>query len=187
MTKAPVLHQTLCSALLLPMAAVALAASPARAQDAGVNFKDKQIRLIVGSAPGGGYDAYGRLLAQYMKPAHPGQSDHRGAEHAGRRLAGRRQLHLQRGAQGRHRHRRGQCHAGDRSAGLSGAGQVRSAPVPLARQRAAREPCRVVWHTDAASRRSTTSSRTSSSSPAPAAPPISIRCSSTRSWAPRSR
>jgi tripartite-type tricarboxylate transporter receptor subunit TctC len=30
-------------------------------------FKDKQIRLVVGSAPGGGYDAYGRLLAQYMK------------------------------------------------------------------------------------------------------------------------
>jgi tripartite-type tricarboxylate transporter receptor subunit TctC len=38
---------------------------PAAAADA--YFKDKQIRLIVGSAPGGGYDAYGRLLAQYMK------------------------------------------------------------------------------------------------------------------------
>jgi tripartite-type tricarboxylate transporter receptor subunit TctC len=38
---------------------------PANAADP--YFKDKQIRLVVGSAPGGGYDAYGRLLAQYMK------------------------------------------------------------------------------------------------------------------------
>jgi tripartite-type tricarboxylate transporter receptor subunit TctC len=45
-------------------------AAPAHAADA--YFKDKQIRLIVGSAPGGGYDAYGRLLAQYMKQHIPG-------------------------------------------------------------------------------------------------------------------
>ena len=44
--------------------------SPATAADA--LFKDKQIRLIVGSAPGGGYDAYGRLLAQYMRAHIPG-------------------------------------------------------------------------------------------------------------------
>jgi tripartite-type tricarboxylate transporter receptor subunit TctC len=47
-----------------------LAPAPAAAADA--YFKDKQIRLIVGSAPGGGYDAYGRLLAQYMRPHIPG-------------------------------------------------------------------------------------------------------------------
>ena len=47
-----------------------LAAAPAGAADA--YFKDKQIRLIVGSAPGGGYDAYGRLLAQYMRAHIPG-------------------------------------------------------------------------------------------------------------------
>jgi tripartite-type tricarboxylate transporter receptor subunit TctC len=50
-------------------AAVAWSA-PAAAADA--YFKDKQIRLIVGSAPGGGYDAYGRLLAQYMRAHIPG-------------------------------------------------------------------------------------------------------------------
>ena len=44
--------------------------APAHAADA--YFKDKSIRLIVGSAPGGGYDAYGRLLAQYMKQHIPG-------------------------------------------------------------------------------------------------------------------
>jgi tripartite-type tricarboxylate transporter receptor subunit TctC len=63
----------------LPCAALAAAAllasavaggSPAAAADPF--FKDKQIRLIVGPAPGGGYDAYGRLLAQYMRPHIPG-------------------------------------------------------------------------------------------------------------------
>jgi tripartite-type tricarboxylate transporter receptor subunit TctC len=47
-------------------------ALPAPAEAADAYFKDKQIRLIVGSAPGGGYDAYGRLLAQYMKQHIPG-------------------------------------------------------------------------------------------------------------------
>ncbi len=55
----------ICGALL-----VWAQAAPADAADA--YFKDKQIRMIVGSAPGGGYDAYGRLLAQYMKPHIPG-------------------------------------------------------------------------------------------------------------------
>jgi tripartite-type tricarboxylate transporter receptor subunit TctC len=44
--------------------------TPAQAADA--YFKDRQIRVIVGSAPGGGYDAYGRLLAQYMRQHVPG-------------------------------------------------------------------------------------------------------------------
>jgi tripartite-type tricarboxylate transporter receptor subunit TctC len=59
---------SLTAALLL--AASIPAAAPAAAADA--YFKDKQIRLIVGSAPGGGYDAYGRLLAQYMRAHIPG-------------------------------------------------------------------------------------------------------------------
>lgn len=52
------------------LAAAVLPGAPAAAADA--YFKDKQIRLIVGSAPGGGYDAYGRLLAQYMRSHIPG-------------------------------------------------------------------------------------------------------------------
>src|SRR5258708_34825002 len=63
-------------ALLLALLGAALAVLPgspvAPAQAADAYFKDKQIRLIVGSAPGGGYDAYGRLLAQYMKQHIPG-------------------------------------------------------------------------------------------------------------------
>src|SRR5437763_15323817 len=53
-------------------ALLAVAARPLPAGAADAYFKDKQIRLIVGSAPGGGYDAYGRLLAQYMKQHIPG-------------------------------------------------------------------------------------------------------------------
>jgi tripartite-type tricarboxylate transporter receptor subunit TctC len=50
----------------LALLATALVTS-AVAQQSGVSFKDKQIRLIVGSAPGGGYDAYGRLIAAHMR------------------------------------------------------------------------------------------------------------------------
>jgi tripartite-type tricarboxylate transporter receptor subunit TctC len=49
---------------------LAAGVAPALAQDA--YFKDKQIRLIVGSAPGGGYDTYGRLFAQHMRRHIPG-------------------------------------------------------------------------------------------------------------------
>ena len=35
-------------------------------------FKDKTIRLMVGSAPGGGYDAYGRLFAAHIRRHIPG-------------------------------------------------------------------------------------------------------------------
>ena len=35
-------------------------------------FKDKTIRVIVGSAPGGGYDAYARLVSDHMRRHIPG-------------------------------------------------------------------------------------------------------------------
>jgi tripartite-type tricarboxylate transporter receptor subunit TctC len=36
-------------------------------------YAGKQIALVVGTGPGGGYDAYARLVAQYMKAHIPGQ------------------------------------------------------------------------------------------------------------------
>ena len=36
-------------------------------------YRGKTVRLIVPSAPGGGYDAYGRTLAQYMQKHIPGE------------------------------------------------------------------------------------------------------------------
>jgi tripartite-type tricarboxylate transporter receptor subunit TctC len=56
----------------LAVSALGASALSAPAQAADAYFKDRQIRVIVGSAPGGGYDAYGRLLAQYMRQHIPG-------------------------------------------------------------------------------------------------------------------
>jgi tripartite-type tricarboxylate transporter receptor subunit TctC len=46
-------------------------AQPAQAQEELV-FKDKTIRIIVGSAPGGGYDAYARMVSDHMRRHIPG-------------------------------------------------------------------------------------------------------------------
>ena len=54
------------SALLLAGAAVL---SPASAQDAASFYKGKTVRIIVGFGPGGGYDAYARMIAPYLERA----------------------------------------------------------------------------------------------------------------------
>jgi tripartite-type tricarboxylate transporter receptor subunit TctC len=59
-------------AILCGVGLTCLSAQLAPAAAADAYFKDRQIRMVVGSAPGGGYDAYGRLLAQYMKQQIPG-------------------------------------------------------------------------------------------------------------------
>src|SRR5262245_8914173 len=43
------------------------------AQDPAVFYKGKQISLIVGYGPGGGYDAYGRLLSRHFGRYVPGR------------------------------------------------------------------------------------------------------------------
>ena len=53
---------------VLSLLAVA-AQTPARAQDF---YHGKQIRIVVGSDPGGGYDAYARLLARHWSEVIPG-------------------------------------------------------------------------------------------------------------------
>src|SRR5262249_20864022 len=51
----------------------ALAAEPARAQEAVAQFyKGKQITVLVGSSAGGGYDIYARLLSRHMAKHIPG-------------------------------------------------------------------------------------------------------------------
>jgi tripartite-type tricarboxylate transporter receptor subunit TctC len=52
------------------VAAIACAAAPALAAD---DFRDKTIRLIIGSAPGGGHDAYARLTAKHLGAFLPGR------------------------------------------------------------------------------------------------------------------
>jgi len=51
--------------------ALALLATPAHAQGADF-FRDKQVSLYVGFAPGGGYDTYARLLSRFLGPHIPG-------------------------------------------------------------------------------------------------------------------
>ena len=47
----------------------------ALAQDSVAQFyKGRQITVIVGSSPGGGYDIYARLLARHMRQIHSRQS-----------------------------------------------------------------------------------------------------------------
>lgn len=54
-------------------AACLIAAAPnALAQDAAEFYKGKQISVVVGSSPGGGYDTYARLLARHFGNAIPG-------------------------------------------------------------------------------------------------------------------
>jgi tripartite-type tricarboxylate transporter receptor subunit TctC len=55
--------------MLMAIASLALAV-PATAQDF---YKGKTINLIVGNAPGGGYDHYARLLARHMPRYIPGE------------------------------------------------------------------------------------------------------------------
>ena len=53
---------------------LALTAQAARAQDAAVEafYKGKQLFLRVGSAPGDGYDLYGRLVSRHIARYLPG-------------------------------------------------------------------------------------------------------------------
>ena len=64
------------SVRLAPLTALAAAlflAAPARAQDEVAAFyKDKQIRMLVGSAAGSGYDIGARLLARFLTQYIPG-------------------------------------------------------------------------------------------------------------------
>lgn len=56
------------------LAGVALAASPAAAQQGPAFFKGKTVTYIVATAAGGGYDFYGRLVAEAMQRYLPGST-----------------------------------------------------------------------------------------------------------------
>ena len=61
--------------VIAALAVLALSATTAHAQDAVAQFyKGRQITVLVGSPPGGGFDIYARLLARHMSkymPGHP--------------------------------------------------------------------------------------------------------------------
>src|SRR5687767_2874229 len=49
-------------------------AAPAAAQTGADFYKGKSVTYIVATAPGGGYDLYGRLVAEYMQKHLPGST-----------------------------------------------------------------------------------------------------------------
>jgi tripartite-type tricarboxylate transporter receptor subunit TctC len=55
-------------------AALAAATLPAQAQQGADFYKGKTVTYIVATAPGGGYDTYGRLVAEYMQKYLPGST-----------------------------------------------------------------------------------------------------------------
>lgn len=60
-------------ALLWALAMLTLVAAPACADAVADFYKGRTITVYVASGPGGGYDAYGRLLAQHIVAHMPGQ------------------------------------------------------------------------------------------------------------------
>jgi tripartite-type tricarboxylate transporter receptor subunit TctC len=59
---------------LTGVAAAATASLPAFAQSGADFYKGKTINYIVATAPGGGYDAYARLVVEYMQKFLPGST-----------------------------------------------------------------------------------------------------------------
>ena len=51
-----------------------MTASPALAQTGADFYKGQTVTYIVATAPGGGYDLYGRLVAEYMQKYLPGST-----------------------------------------------------------------------------------------------------------------
>jgi len=94
--------------LVVLLAVVAAAVAPRRGADAAVAqfYKGRQITVIVGSSPGGGYDIYARLMARHIGKYIPGNPTMvvTNMPGAGSKRHGR--ASLQRRAQGRHLHRR---------------------------------------------------------------------------------
>ena len=60
------------AAVVAGLAFVTIGAVATRADDVADFYRGKQIDIVVGSAPGGGYDIYTRLLAQHMPKFVPG-------------------------------------------------------------------------------------------------------------------
>jgi len=53
-------------------AAILLSSAPARAQPVADFYRGKTLRMLIGYGPGGGYDIYGRLVAEFLPRHLPG-------------------------------------------------------------------------------------------------------------------
>jgi len=57
---------------VLGLAAALLAATPSKAQPVADFYRGKTLRMLIGYGPGGGYDIYGRLVAEFLPRYLPG-------------------------------------------------------------------------------------------------------------------
>ena len=57
----------LCTSFAVALVVLSSAAAPTSAQDAAAFYKGKTVKFIVGNAPGGGFDAYARMLAPHLE------------------------------------------------------------------------------------------------------------------------
>lgn len=60
--------------MILSLVGLSVLTQAARAQEGAEFFKGKTVTYIVATAPGGGYDSYGRLVAEYMQRNLPGST-----------------------------------------------------------------------------------------------------------------
>src|SRR5689334_25388989 len=65
---------TPCRISMLAAIAATVAASPAFAETGADFYKGKTVTYIASTSPGGGYDQYGRLVAEFMQKHLPGST-----------------------------------------------------------------------------------------------------------------
>ncbi len=64
--------KVITGALALCLAAAATLATPAQAETVADFYRGKTLRMLIGYGPGGGYDIYGRLVAEFLPRHLPG-------------------------------------------------------------------------------------------------------------------
>src|SRR5437763_7863837 len=66
------MHNAVFGAAVACVAAVLFTAAPAQAQSVAEFYRGKTLRMLIGYGPGGGYDIYGRLVAEFLPRHLPG-------------------------------------------------------------------------------------------------------------------
>ena len=67
-----IMLETLLGATFAVAAALLFPATPAQAQPVADFYRGKTLRMLIGYGPGGGYDIYGRLVAEFLPRHLPG-------------------------------------------------------------------------------------------------------------------
>src|SRR5262249_38432572 len=66
------LRRLLARGIAVALAAILLTAAPGQAEPVADFYRGKTLRMLIGYGPGGGYDIYGRLVAEFLPRHLPG-------------------------------------------------------------------------------------------------------------------